>query len=445
MAGGTWTAQNKVRPGIYINFRSDASIGFTLGSRGTVAICEPLSWGPVGQVMEITPDADTTELLGYPMTDPAMRFLQQIFRGTNRTSGAARVLLYRPTATSSAQATAAMTPLTATAKYPGARGNSITVSVVQLPDQESQYQVSTIVDGLVMDQQTAAKVEDLVPNAWVTWSGTGNLAANAGTPLKGGEDGTVENAGYSAFLTAIEPYRFDVLIYDGSDATTLTAISGFVKRMCEDNGRYCQLVASFTTGPDSRYCIDVQSGAVLGDGTKLTKQQMCWWVGGAEAGAKANESLTYASHPDATAPDPVLTNAQVIQALTDGKLVLTSDYDTIHIEQDINSMTTYTPEIGQVYRKNRVIRLCNSIANDIYGQFSKNYLGVINNNEEGRSLFKAAIVGYMTTLQAQQAIQNFVADDVEVLAGDDIDSIVVNLAVQAVDSIEKIYMTVTVS
>lgn len=108
-------------------------------------------------------------------------------------------------------------------------------------------------------------------------------------------------------------------------------------------------------------------------------------------------------------------------------------------------MTTYTPEIGQVYRKNRVIRLCNSIANDIYGQFSKNYLGVINNNEEGRSLFKAAIVGYMATLQAQQAIQNFVADDVEVLAGDDIDSIVVNLAVQAVDSIEKIYMTVTVS
>ena len=93
-----------------------------------------------------------------------------------------------------------------------------------------------------------------MPNAWVTWSGTGNLAANAGTPLKGGEDGTVENAGYSAFLTAIEPYRFDVLIYDGSDATTLTAMSGFVKRMCEDNGRYCQLVASFTTGPDSRYC-----------------------------------------------------------------------------------------------------------------------------------------------------------------------------------------------
>ena len=56
-----------------------------------------------------------------------------------------------------------------------------------------------------------------------------------------------------------------------------------------------------------------------------------------------------------------------------------------------------------------------------------------------------AIVGYMTTLQNARAIQNFTAEDVEVLPGDDVDSIVVNVAIQAVDSVEKIYMTVTVS
>ena len=55
------------------------------------------------------------------------------------------------------------------------------------------------------------------------------------------------------------------------------------------------------------------------------------------------------------------------------------------------------------------------------------------------------VVGYMTTLQNARAIQNFTAEDVEVLPGDDVDSIVVNVAIQAVDSVEKIYMTVTVS
>lgn len=445
MAGGTWTAQNKVRPGVYIRFQSKQELGFTIGSRGTVAICEPLSWGPVGVLTEIRAGDDPTPYIGYPMTAPQARFLQQIFLGSNRTDGASRVLLYRPTGTSSAQASAEIAPLTVTAKYPGVRGNDITVAIVADPDNEDSFFVNTIVDGTIADQQSAETADTLTANDWVTFSGTGALSANAGTPLTGGTDGTVAATAYSTFLTALEPYRFDILIYDGSDAATLSAMSSFVQRMCEDNGQYCQLVASFTTGPDTKYDIDVQTGAVLNDGTTLTKQQMCWWVGGVEAGAQVNESLTYAVHPEAVAPSPVMTGAQIETALQSGQLVLSADFDVVHIEQDINSLTTFTLDNGEVFHKNRTMRVCNAIANDIYQQFSTNYLGVINNNDIGRGLFKQAVVKYLNDLQAQQAIQNFTADDVEVLPGDDIDSIVVNLAIQVVDAIEKIYMTVTVS
>lgn len=48
-------------------------------------------------------------------------------------------------------------------------------------------------------------------------------------------------------------------------------------------------------------------------------------------------------------------------------------------------------------------------------------------------------------MQGNQAIQNFTEDDVEVLPGDDIDSIVINIAIQAVDAAEKLYITITVS
>lgn len=445
MAGGTWTAQNKVRPGVYIRFQSKQELGFTIGSRGTVAICEPLSWGPVGVLTEIRAGDDPTPYIGYPMTAPQAKFLQQIFLGSNRTDGASRVLLYRPTATSSAQASAEIAPLTVTAKYPGVRGNDITVAIVADPDNEDSFFVNTIVDGTIVDQQSAETADTLTANDWVTFSGTGALTANAGTPLTSGADGTVAATAYSTFLTALEPYRFDILIYDGSDAATLSAMSSFVQRMCEDNGQYCQLVASFTTGPDTKYDIDVQTGAVLNDGTTLTKQQMCWWVGGVEAGAQVNESLTYAVHPEAVAPSPVMTGAQIETALQSGQLVLSADFDVVHIEQDINSLTTFTLDNGEVFHKNRTMRVCNAIANDIYQQFSTNYLGVINNNDIGRGLFKQAVVKYLNDLQAQQAIQNFTADDVEVLPGDDIDSIVVNLAIQVVDAIEKIYLTVTVS
>ena len=70
---------------------------------------------------------------------------------------------------------------------------------------------------------------------------------------------------------------------------------------------------------------------------------------------------------------------------------------------------------------------------------------MVNNNEAGRARFQAAIVGYLQQIQDNQGIQNFTADDVEVLAGTEIDAIVVNVAIQAVDSVEKIYLALEIS
>lgn len=439
---GTWTSQNKVRPGVYIRFSSTQGLGLTVGERGVVAICEPMSWGPVGQVMTVSAGADTTPFCGYPITDPNALFLQQIFLGTNRTSSPTTVLLYRPTATSSAQATATTGVLTATAMYPGVRGNDITIVITEDVDAET-FTVDTVVDGTIVDEQTGiTNVEDLVANAWVTWSGTGAVAATTGVQLSGGNDGTVQSAAYTNFLTAIEPYKFDILIYDGTDPTTQTAMVSFIKRQNENNGIYCQLVAANLTAPDSRYVINVMSPATLNDGTELTMQQVCWWVGGAEAGAMYNQALTNATYPNAVATT-MLTNSQVIAALNGGQLVLTADNGRVYVEQDIDSLVTYTPDITEVYRYNRTMRLCNTIANDLYQQFSDNYIGVVNNNEQGRSMFQAAIVGYLLDIQANQGIQNFEASDVEVLPGDAINAIVVNLSIQPVGSVEKIYITIS--
>ena len=445
MAGGTWTSQNKIRPGVYIRFRSDAGVGLTVGDRGTVTIPEPLSWGPVAQVMEIEAGADMTPYTGYDITHPKNRFLNEIFKGTNRTAAPQKVLLYRPTASGSAQASATIAPLTVTAKYPGARGNDISVVITELTERADTFTVSTVVDGEVVDQQTAQTADTLEANDWVSFSGTGALSANTGTPLTGGLDGTVQSAAYSAYLTAIEPYPFDVLIYDGSDTTVQDAMAAFVERIADEAGSYAQLAAAGLTNPDSRFVINVGSGVTLSDGTALTPQQVTWWAGGASAGAQYNESLTYAQYPGAVSVSPLLTNSGYEQALAAGQFVLFADNGVVKVEQDINSLVTFTADISEPYRKNRVMRLLNTIANDIYRQFSEGYIGVVNNNEAGRMQFKGAIVGYLLDVQANNGIQNFSADDVEVLPGEDIDAIVVNLAVQPLDAVEKIYVTVTVN
>lgn len=444
MAGGTWSSQNKVLPGVYIRFTTGTPLGLTIGERGVVTICEPMSWGPVGQVQTIEATTNMVPYTGYDITANQNRFLQEIFKGSNRTSAPTTVLLYRPTASGATQAKATITNLTATALYPGARGNDITIVVTAQTEPEESFLVSTVVDETIVDQQTGAQVSDLVANDWVTFSGSGALNATTGTALTGGSDGTVESSAYSAYLTAIEPYKFDVMIYDGDDSTVLTALQSFIIRVNDDTGKYCQLCAAQMTNPDTRYIINVNSSATLSDGTELTPRQVTWWVGGASAGAMYNQSLTFASYPGAVATD-MLTDSQFIAELQDGNFVLFADDGVVKVMQDINSLVSFTEDIGQVYQKNRIIRLVSTIANDVYRQFSANFIGVVNNNEAGRARFKTAIVGYLEDIQANQGIQNFTADDVEVLPGTAIDAIVVNVAIQAVDSVEKIYMTIEVS
>lgn len=448
MAGGTWTTQNKKRPGIYIRFRSAGEPTANIGDRGTVAICEPLSWGPVGQVQAVEAGADPTPYTGYAAGNTNNRFLTEIFKGTDRTAAPKQVLLYRPAATGSATASAQLGEgaLTVTALYPGIRGNDITVTI-EVDDEESPsvYLVSTLVGGTVVDAQTVSATAGLTANAWVTFSGEGPLTASSGLPLVGGLDGTTSAEAWSEFMTAIEPYQFDIIIYDGTDADVQQAMAAFVKRLADDNGKYSQLVVANMQNPNSQFVINVVSGVTLTDGTALTPQQTTWWVGGAQAGALYNQSLTYAAYPGAAAVSPLLTDSQIGQGIEDGKLILSADDGDVLIEQDINSLTAFTEETGEVYHYNRTMRLCNTFANDIYRIFRRGFIGVANNNERGRMNFKSRIVGYLLDMQAAEAIQTFTPDDVEVVPGADAVSVLVNVAFQVVGSIEKVYMTVSVS
>lgn len=112
---------------------------------------------------------------------------------------------------------------------------------------------------------------------------------------------------------------------------------------------------------------------------------------------------------------------------------------------DINTLTSFSVDKGQEYSKNRVMRVLNQFCNDVYRQFSLYYIGKVDNNETGRGLLKGWIVGYLNEMQANGGIQNFVADDVSVQAGNSVDSVLVDVALQPVDSIEKTNMTVAVS
>ena len=446
MAGGTWMSQNKVQPGVYINTKSSGNLSANIGEKGIVAIAEPLSWGSCEVMQTIVPGEDLTPYIGYDITSEKAMFLREMMKGSDTTPGPIKILLYRPKGIGSVKASGTIGALTVTALYEGIRGNDITMIIQEDPDTESTYVVSTVVDGRIVDEQTVTEISGLTANAWVTFSGTGNtFTKTAGTALTGGKDPVIANADYSAFLTALEKYTFDVVVYDGSEPVVLQAYASFVKRISERVGQKCQAVVAGAKGCDSEWLISVGNGVKLTDGTTLTPQQATWWLGGAEAGAPYNQSLTYARYPNAVEASPKLTDAEIEEAIQDGMIVFIDTYDTVKVCTDINTLTNFTVEKQKCFAKNRMMRVLNQFCNDVYKQFSLYYIGKTNNNDDGRNLLKGWIVGYLNEMQANGGVQNFEPDDVEVAAGNEIDAVVVNVAIQPVDSIEKIYMTVSVS
>ena len=247
------------------------------------------------------------------------------------------------------------------------------------------------------------------------------------------------NAALDKFRT--EP--FDTLCYpyaeDGTEITNL--IIAWLKSMNEVEGIGINGVLAECKA-DSEYVINVSNAVVLEDG-ELTIPQTTAWVAGATAGASISTSNTNMKYVGAIDVKPRMTKTEMEHAINDGKFIFKVDSNqNVTVVYDINSLTSFTAKKSKKFRKNRIIRAIFNIKNDIRIIFESNYLGKYDNNEDGRSLLRAALIEYFNELQRLRAIQNFTADDVTVLAGTDTDAVIINVAIQTVDSIEKIYITV---
>ncbi|WP_313803591.1 phage tail sheath family protein [Cytobacillus sp.] len=437
MAGGTYTAMNKVRPGVYINFESEPKPLGSLGERGIVTFALPLSWGVEKEVLEIEAGENVRAKLGYSITDPELLLVREALKR------AKKVLLYR--LNEGTKATATADTLTITAKYSGVRGNDISIAVQKNIDDATKFDVQTLVEGAEMDLQTVESIEQLHSNDWVTFNGTGVLTETAGISLANGSDGIATNQDHLDYLSAIEVFEFNTIGLTAADTILKSLYSSFVNRLRSDEGVKVQLVVENYPIADGEGVISVKNGVILSDGTALSANQAVAWVAGATAAADVNESLTYQAYDDAVDAEPRYTNSQIEAALKNGEFVFVQSNGLAMVEQDINTLKSFSPKKGKHFSKNRVIRVLDGINQDIKRIFEKFYIGKVDNHADGRNLLRNELNNYLLMLQNVNAIQNFDAQrDVTIQAGSDSDSVYVEVHVQPVDSIEKIYMKVQV-
>ena len=197
LGGGTFVAQNKVLPGAYINFVSLASASATLSDRGVATMPLVLDWGVEGAVFEVT-NADfqknSMKIFGYPYDHEKMKGLRDLFRNINT------LYAYRLNGGGTKSSTNF-----AVAKFGGVRGNDLKIVIQKNVDDQSMFDVKTVMNTTVVDTQTVASAADLVANDFVTWK-TAALAETAGIAFAGGTKGTVDGAAHQADLDKMESY-----------------------------------------------------------------------------------------------------------------------------------------------------------------------------------------------------------------------------------------------
>lgn len=438
LGGGTWQTQNKVLPGYYVNFSSVPRASATLSDRGYAAAPFELNWGPEEQVFPVTSgdmQKNSKTIFGYGYTDPALLPLREIF------THATTVYCYRL-----GKGAVKATNDLATAKYGGTRGNDIAITVAANVDEGSLWDVSTLVDGAVVDMQTVSKAADLVGNDWVDFKASGTLEATAGKPLEGGENvSSINGESHQAFLDKIEPYSYNVLCCPTADPTTIKLYQQFTSRLRDEVGSKFQLVAWQPTTADYEGIIGVWNKVTHSSIADVPEHLLVYWLAGAEAGCAVNKSLTNFKYDGELTIDTNYTQAELEAALKAGKLLIHNVNGDPRILDDINTLLTLSDTKGEIFQSNQTMRVCDQIANDTAVLFATKYLGTVPNDASGRSSLWGDITKLIQDLNTIRAVQDFDPKIVTCEQGDAKNAVLCTVdGLNIVNAMAKLYMSVII-
>ncbi len=433
LGGGTFVTQNKELPGTYINFVSAASANPALSERGIATMPLELDWGADNEVFEVTSgdfQKNSLKIFGYDYAHNKLKGLRDLFLNAQT--------LYAYKLTSGG--TKASNDF-AEALYSGIRGNDLKIIIQAVPDDDTLFDVKTLLDDAVVDEQTATTAADLTANNFVKFKTSATLAVTAATPLTGGTNGTVDGTAYQTYLDKIESYTYNTMGVVVTDDTTKGLFASFVKRLRDEMGIKFQLVL-YNKAADYYGTINVKNKVLDDDWNEAS---LVYWVTGVSAACEVNKSNQNKIYNGEFTVYTDYTQNELKNSVRAGEFTLHKVGSDIRVLEDINTMVTTSDTQGDIFKDNQTVRVMDQIANDIAVIFNTKYLGVVPNDPAGRISLWSDIVAHHRQLERIRAIENFSEADVIVEQGNAKKSVVVNDYVTVINAMSKLYMTVTIA
>lgn len=443
LGGGTFTAMNKILPGVYVNAQSTDLATLENSDRGILALPMQMSWGAEDKVITVTAETLKDELscykiFGYPYSADEMKPIRDIFKG------ATKLLLYRADGGAMAAKLYQGSSEVGEVKYAGARGNYINVQV-----DNSSHVVTTYIGGVKVAEDSINGEElKTYENDFVTINIPSVTASDSETDTStvaetvysitasGGSDGTVTGDAISNFIEAIESYSYNVLCCPYTDKTIQETLIAFTKRARADLGLNAQIVISGASRGDNG-----DESVVVLDGAQA---EAVYWVSGQLAGVQVGDSVTGMEYSGEYELETSYSKAQLETHISNGVFVIHNVNGTPRVFKDINSLTTYTEKKSKLFSDNATIRVIDRISNDVGVVFAKYVYGKTKNNDLGRTLLKSDIYDVLADIANTQAIEAVDLEDIKVEHASK-NAVSVTIPIVLVGTIDQIYITVSIA
>ena len=441
---GSWNIMNKTLSGAYINVRSVAQLEREFqGREGILALPFPLEFGDLVSVItlnDLITDASLGKIgLSLRNSDKdIVKYMVQALKG-------AQELIVFNSNVGGDKAFGEIGGIAVTAAKAGKGGNEIAISVAEVGD---KFEVKVIYEGNTVDTQIVATETDLKDNQFVTFGAVTNFAVATATKLTGGANGNVDLTDY---ITEVANKNPSLIFLESISSAELTEI----ERILENGNKIRVLVGDAFGGSglvatelDNEYISYIKPDGFVDEKGVSVDKDICYFVAGQSAGAGRSNSLTYLVIPFIVgSTKPALSIGELEDLSKTGAMVIHQRFNGDYVlERDRNTLKTFTAEKAEVFSDNKVLRVLIDIHDEVRNNFEMNYLGKVQNQDNGRVQFKGDVVKYVSALEAEGSVENFNSTtDVVVGKGNDVWSMRCDLYIQVTGTLEKLYMEVFVT
>lgn len=440
MAGGYDPNNPPVRAGFYSLIRAAAEAAATGGAGGIVAFPVHGDWGPVGVFKTSRNQSEYEAVYGTSDIDERV-FMRDAFTGNGQEgNGAQELLTYRMPVTGQATAekdfnnTTPAAAINIAAKYPGTKGNDITITFRDNPTDSAYDQMLVYVGGSLVETYTYLNtgIASLVQEAneksnWVKLTllvGTTAMAPVTGVSLTDtvGANGTPVLADYTDAMTVFESEAFNIFaIPNMTDSSILAALRSWCETQNATARRF-MIVTGGAAGetfsaainrsalsPENENVVNCGYNSFISpDNVIYSSAEIVGFLCGMIAGAGSKRSITFDRLPAGWSLAVTPSIDDINEAINNGLVIFSKDANGVKVEKGV---TTFVNSVDpdkplEDFSKIKSVRTIHQIENDLTQITELEWIGKVPNTPQSRDGYIGALLSYLKTLEDQSIIQN---------------------------------------